>query len=107
MSDNNAVVAIFGVTPRRGGIEGTSEIGFDMKKLSIVARITTRRASRRLLQRRRPHEAVGQIRRVLGGLWDSCSDRPSSPFRHWPSAGCRASGRLDYRRARGAVAVGG
>jgi hypothetical protein len=61
MPEKNAVIAIYpSHSQAEEALKELQRSGFDMKKLSIVGRdLPQRRTRRRVLQRRRPHEAVG------------------------------------------------
>jgi hypothetical protein len=84
MSITNSVVAIYDTHEQaEKAIKELQEAGVDMKSLSIAAKgYAYGRACGRLLQRRRPHEALGQSRSVLGRILGSsvrigaCSSYP-------------------------------
>ena len=70
MKDTNAVIAIYDShSAADDAVKELQKAGFDMKKLSVVGKgLSHGRAGCWLLQRRRPHEALGQVGRFLGRL---------------------------------------
>jgi len=107
MSATNAAVAIYDSPfPGREAVKELQRSGLDMKKLSIVGKdYHNRRASRRVLQYRRPHEILGKLGAFWGGSGKFVRSRVLRHPRHRPGLGSWPSRRVDCRSSRGRAVV--